>query len=68
MTVWKRNLSVLWVTQVFSPAGFNFVIPFLPFYIQELEPLTPDQVKLWTGLIASAPLEGAGAGTRERPA
>lgn len=54
MTTWKRNLSVLWVTQVLSLSGFYFVTPFLPFYIQELQPLSPDQVKLWTGLIASA--------------
>ncbi|MFQ3619933.1 MAG: MFS transporter, partial [Spirochaetales bacterium] len=55
MPLWKRNLIVLWITQVLSLIGFNFVLPFLPYYIQELGVREPGSLRVWTGLIASAP-------------
>jgi MFS family permease len=36
MTVWKRNLIVCWIGTFTTSAGVNFVIPFMPFYIQQL--------------------------------
>jgi DHA1 family multidrug resistance protein-like MFS transporter len=35
--------------------GFNFVLPFLPYYIQDLGIRDPDQLRLWTGIITAAP-------------
>ncbi len=35
--------------------GFGFVIPFLPFYIQELGVTDPNEVRYWSGLVAAAP-------------
>ena len=55
MTLWKRNLAVAWVTQVFSLSGFGFVLPFLPYYVQEIAPLTDSELRFWVGVIASAP-------------
>lgn len=55
MPQWKRNLIVLWVTQVLSLMGFNFVLPFLPYYIQELGVREAESLRMWTGIIASAP-------------
>jgi DHA1 family multidrug resistance protein-like MFS transporter len=55
MPQWKRNLIVLWITQVLSLMGFNFVLPFLPYYIQELGVREAESLRMWTGIIASAP-------------
>ncbi|MCX7788437.1 MAG: MFS transporter [Spirochaetes bacterium] len=55
MPQWKRNLIVLWITQVLSLMGFNFVLPFLPYYIQELGVREAESLRMWTGVIASAP-------------
>ena len=35
--------------------GFGFVLPFLPFYIQELGVTEPAALRAWTGAIAGAP-------------
>ncbi len=55
MPPWKRNLIVLWITQVLSLMGFNFVLPFLPYYIQDLGVQEAESLRMWTGIIASAP-------------
>lgn len=55
MIGWRRNLAVTWIAQVLSLSGFGFVIPFLPYYIQEVAALSPVEVRAWTGIIASAP-------------
>ncbi|WP_053228284.1 MFS transporter [Spirochaeta cellobiosiphila] len=52
---WKRNLWIIWVAQVLSLGGFNFGLPFLPYFIQDLGVTDSDQLKLWTGIISSAP-------------
>lgn len=55
MDNWKRNLWILWVTQIISLASFGFGLPFIPLYIQELEVMTPERLKLMTTIIAVAP-------------
>ena len=52
---WKRNLYLIWCTQILSMMGFGFVLPFIPFYIQELGVTDPAELKAWTGAISSAP-------------
>lgn len=68
MTTWKRNLVVVWISQFLSIAGFSLVLPFAPYYIQELGVTNPDAVKWWAGisqtvvalsLAVSAPIWGA---------
>jgi DHA1 family multidrug resistance protein-like MFS transporter len=51
---WQRTLIVVWIAEFISLIGFAMVMPFLPFYVQELGVSDPDQVKFWSGLIVSA--------------
>jgi len=53
--MWRRNLYAAWLAQILSITGFGFVLPFVPFYIQELGVTDPDQLRLWTGILSSAP-------------
>ena len=55
MEFWKKNLWILWVTQVISLMSFGFGLPFMPLYIQELEELTPEMVKLMSTILAATP-------------
>ena len=48
---WKRNLYVIWATELVAIAGFTVVIPFLPYYVQELGVTDPEQVAIWSGLV-----------------
>lgn len=53
--MWRRTLLITWFAQVLSLSGFGFAIPFLPFFIQELGLTDPQEIRLWTGLLSSAP-------------
>ncbi len=55
MELWQKNLRILWCTQVISLASFGFGVPFIPLYIQELQSLSPDEVKLYASMLAAAP-------------
>jgi len=52
---WKKNLAVIWVSQLLSIAGFFFALPFGPYYIQELGVHDPARVKFWVALFGAAP-------------
>ena len=54
MVQWRRTLYVSWVTQFFAVMGFSFVMPFIPYYIQELGITDLKQVGWWAGLVTSA--------------
>jgi MFS transporter, DHA1 family, multidrug resistance protein len=51
---WQRTLISVWIAEFVSLVGFAMVMPFLPFYVQDLGVTDPDQVKFWSGLIVSA--------------
>jgi DHA1 family multidrug resistance protein-like MFS transporter len=51
---WQRTLVVVWIAEFVSLIGFALVMPFLPFYVQELGVSDPEQVKLWSGIVVSA--------------
>lgn len=51
---WKQTLVVVWITEFVALIGFAMVLPFLPFYIEELGVSDPNQVKFWSGLVLSA--------------
>ena len=55
MERWKINLYTLWVTQIISLTSFGLGIPFISFYIQEMGVTDPNQVKLFTGILSTAP-------------
>ncbi len=51
MESWKRNLYVIWVAELAAIAGFSVVMPFLPYYVQELGITELHQVELWSGVL-----------------
>ncbi len=51
---WKRNLYVIWVAELVAIAGFSVVMPFLPYYVQELGVTDPAQVAIWSALLFTA--------------
>jgi MFS transporter, DHA1 family, multidrug resistance protein len=55
MQQWQKNLYTALITQILSLTGFGFVFPFIPFFIQDLGLSDPEQIRLWSGLIAGAP-------------
>ena len=55
MELWQKNLYSLWVAQFVAAVGLSMVIPFLPFYLRELGITEKQAVKVWSGLIFSAP-------------
>lgn len=57
---WKRTLYLVWIIQIFSLMSFSFGLPFLPFYIQDLGVTDPEKLRLFTGILSSAPAIGMG--------
>ena len=53
MPHWRRTLYTVWFTEFIAIVGFSFVIPFIPYYIQELGVTDRQQVVLWAGLATS---------------
>lgn len=53
MLHWKRTLYTIWLTEFIAIIGFNFVVPFLPYYIQELGVTDPQEIVLWSGMATS---------------
>ena len=51
MQTWQRNLYTLWVAELMAIAGFTVVLPFLPYYVQELGVTELEQVEFWSGLL-----------------
>jgi DHA1 family multidrug resistance protein-like MFS transporter len=51
MPNWRRNLYVIWLAELLAIVGFSVVLPFIPFYVQELGVTDPTQIKLWSGLL-----------------
>ena len=60
MESWKKNLYVTWAAQVVSIAGFGFVLPFLPYFVQEVGVTNPQELNRWVGLINSIASVGMG--------
>lgn len=53
MPQWQRTLYTIWLTEFIAVLGFNFVLPFIPYYIQELGVTGQQQVAMWAGLATS---------------
>lgn len=54
MERWRLNLYTIWFTQVVSLMSFNFGLPFLSYYIQDLGVTDSEEVKMFAGLLTSA--------------
>ncbi len=55
MELWRKNLYVLWVTQLIAMIGMNLVVPFMPFFIRELGVTDEAEVVRWSGLVFAGP-------------
>ena len=51
---WRKNLYTIFVAEFIVVAGFSFVNPFLPLFLQELGDLTNQQAAFWAGIATSA--------------
>jgi DHA1 family multidrug resistance protein-like MFS transporter len=56
METWKKNLYSLWIAQFLALSGMSFIIPFIPFYIQQLGVTGQKQVIMWSGILFAGPL------------
>ena len=52
---WKRNFTILWSGQFLAIAGLTLLVPFLPFYMEELGAKTMQSKQLWSGMALAAP-------------
>ncbi|MFQ5599997.1 MAG: MFS transporter [Candidatus Krumholzibacteriia bacterium] len=52
---WRRNLRVMWWTQLFAVSGMALVLPFLPLLVRSLGVADDASVQRWSGAIFSAP-------------
>ncbi len=55
MEPWKKNLYSVWSAQFIAGLGLNLVIPFLPLYLRDLGVSGDQELKLWSGVVFSAP-------------
>lgn len=55
---WQRNVRLLAGVHLLSGAAVSIVMPFLPLYLAEIEPMEPDALALWSGLAYSLPALG----------
>lgn len=55
MASWRKSLYSVWISELITLIGFNFVLPFLPYYIQQLGIKEIKEVSLWAGLLVAAP-------------
>ena len=53
--VWKVNLYTLWVTQALVNMGMGLVIPFIPYYLEEMAVMSTAQLNFYTGLSSTLP-------------
>jgi DHA1 family multidrug resistance protein-like MFS transporter len=55
MQVWQRNLWAIWVVEALALVGFNVVVPFLPYYVQELGTASLEEAEMWSGILFAVP-------------
>jgi DHA1 family multidrug resistance protein-like MFS transporter len=60
LPTWRRNLRVLAAAQFVAVSGMGIILPFIPFFVEELGVTERAAVERWSGLIFSAPFLAAG--------
>ncbi|HDK25787.1 MAG TPA: MFS transporter [Candidatus Atribacteria bacterium] len=55
MELWRKNLYAAWIAEMIAITGFNFVMPFIPFYVQELGITDVGQAAQWAGILTGVP-------------
>ncbi len=51
---WRRNLVVIWFTELVAVVGFTVIMPILPLYIPELGVQSEREIRIWSGVVFSA--------------
>ena len=51
----RKTYTSCGAAQILSVAGFGFMLPFLPFFIQEIGISDPNELRRWVGISASIP-------------
>jgi DHA1 family multidrug resistance protein-like MFS transporter len=51
---WQKNLYSAWTAQLLAIAGFSFVFPFMPLYVQELGVRGVSSAALWSGALTAS--------------
>lgn len=54
MELWRKNLIVCWLGEFTTSCGINIVVPFMPFYIEQMGVKDPGTVALLSGAAFSA--------------
>jgi len=52
---WETNLRALWFAELFAVLGFGIFKPVLPLYVSELGGGSEQWVRIWAGIVVSAP-------------
>ena len=55
MELWRKNLYAAWIAEMITITGFHFVMPFMPFYIQELGITDVGKAAQWAGILTGVP-------------
>lgn len=54
LSMWQKNLIVLWFGVFMTGIGMSEIMPFLSLYIDELGTFTQSQLSLYSSLVFSA--------------
>lgn len=52
---WQNNLRILWISELLAVLGFGITKPLLPLYVRELGAQSEEWVRIWAGIVVSAP-------------
>jgi DHA1 family multidrug resistance protein-like MFS transporter len=55
MELWRKNLYGMWFAQFIAAFGLNMVVPFLPMYLRDLGVHGEEAIRVWSGIVFSAP-------------
>ncbi len=48
---WKRNLTVIWITQFFTLGSISLILPFVPYFLRELAPnVSEEQLRVYSAM------------------
>ena len=47
---WQKNLYAIFIAELLVMAGFSFVFPFMPLYIEKLGNYSYSQAAFWAGI------------------
>ena len=51
---WQKNLVAMFIAELLVMAGFSFVFPFMPLFIEQVGHYTYQQASFWAGIAEGA--------------